>query len=146
MVRHLGTTNMTTTIELLPDLYAELDIYLRWLKIFGQPTIKTNSYDSGGVKQQVTTVGKAMTCSNCLKFRPYQAHTHTSEKCYFLHPELAPEGWTNYTEKKPKLASIAITPKSTSNDGVVNMELKAKIAELESMISFMGAMNEEETG
>jgi len=99
MVKHLGTTNITTAIELLPDLYAELDIYLRWLKIFGQPTIKTTSYDSGVVKQQITTGGKAMPCSNCLKFRPYQAQTHTCDKCYFLHPELAPEGWTNYTEK-----------------------------------------------
>ena len=42
----LGTTNITTTIELLPDLYAELDIYLRWVKIFGKPTIKSTRYDS----------------------------------------------------------------------------------------------------
>ena len=146
IVRHLGTTNITTTIELLPDLYAELDIYLRWLKIFGKPTIKSTSYDSGVVKQQITTGGKAIQCSNCLKFRPYQAQTHTIDKCYFLHPELAPEGWTNYAEKQPKLANLAITPKSTSNDGPEIMDLKAKIEDLESMLSFMGAINEEEQG
>ena len=92
----------------------------------GTPTIKSTSYDSGVVKQHITAGGKAIQCSNCLNFRPYQPQTHTIDKCYFLLPELAPEWWKNYAEKQLKLANLAIKPKSTSNDGTELMELREK--------------------
>ena len=62
IVKNLGTTDITTTIELLPDIYVELDIYLRWLKIFED---KPTSDDAKRVmKQQKITGGKATFCSH----------------------------------------------------------------------------------
>ena len=119
---------------------------MRWLKIFENPTIKSTSCDSGVVKQQITIGGKAIQFSNCLKIFPYQAQTHTTDKCYFLHPELSPKGWTNYAGKQPKLANLAIKPKSTSNDGAELMEMKATIDNLQSMLAAMGALAKEEDG
>ena len=65
-------------------------------------------------------------CGNFINQNFKNSH-FTIDKCYFLHPELAPEGWTNFADKQPKLANLALKPKSTSNDGADIMGLRATV-------------------
>ena len=125
IVKNLGTTDMKKTIELLPDIYAELDIYLRWQKLFEGPTINQSIDDAKGqVKQQKDIGRKATTCSSCFLFHPNQANTHTDNTWYILHPELSPGGW----KRNDKTAA-----KSNAHDDV------DELAEAQSHIAFLSA-------
>ena len=59
---------------------------------------------------------------------------------------MAPEGWTNFADKQPKLANLALKPKSTSNDGAELIERREKINDMQSMLAAMGALAAEEDG
>ena len=76
-IKNLGTTDINATIELLPDIYTELDNHLRWKQIFDCPdeqSIDTPPKDCSG-------------CSYCYPHNPHLSQFHADDNCFILHPE-----------------------------------------------------------
>ena len=103
IVKDLGTTDYETTIRMLPDIYSELEIYLRW-KIKDEKTDSEQQNDSDTENSNKPRVkeynGKLKSCTYCHINYPSLANSHNDEKCYFLHPERRDQSHKDYLERE----------------------------------------------
>ena len=138
IIKNLGTTDMNTTIELLPDIYTELDNYLRWKQIFDCPD-----------EDPITTPPKDFSgCSFCYPNNPHLAQFHTDDNCFILHPEKrhAMRKQGNEPLKPSKVAHNATKTKAQTEAPATKTKAQEDadtIMELQNTISFLTALQDQ---
>ena len=126
VVRDLGTTKITSTIKMLPDVYSESEIYIKWKKRSDETDSETVSVSKR--ENKVPMSGKY--CNNCINIRPNIARGHTEANCYYLHPEKRKE-----KEESDKAQRDRDIPKVAHFADVQAMRVEMK--EMELQLAFM---------
>ena len=136
IVKDLGTTKIARTIQMLPDIYSESEIYMKW-KQRSDDTDNEQILDiakEGSTKSRGTYSHRQ--CTHCLSSHPTIARSHTDATCYFLHPELRTEKEEKggYTEReherarrdkdlqKAKVAHVSLKTDRAKDDAIRALE------------------------
>ena len=153
IVRDLGTTKIMSTIQMLPDIYSEAEIYMKWK--LRSDEIEAEQVSALDKESKGTMSGRH--CTYCLSTRPNLARGHTDAMCYFLHPELRKERDERQRENteregerarrdkdQPKgvRALYAATVKQTDKDKI--MALEEEIAFLTCLKNDKGELGDED--
>ena len=115
VVRDLGTTKINSTIRILPDIYSESEIYMKWKQRSDETDDETESVLKideivSTLKRDNKVTIKGKFCSYCIDTRPYIARGHTDANCYYLHPEKRKEMESERAQRErdiPKVANAA---------------------------------------
>ena len=140
IVQDLGTSKIETTIKMLPDIYSESEIYMKWKQRCDETAceLAIDMDKEGTMKQKRTLSGRDSHCTHCLSNHPSIAKCHTDATCYFLHPELRRERDESEKARKDKdMARAKVAHVAIKTDRSKDEEIRA----LEDQLAFLTALH-----
>jgi len=130
-VKSLGTTDITSTIDMLDSLYDELEIYQGW-------TSKPKSGPPSKPEQpQVHARKDTKARQEIIKCTRDKCNSifHTAAECYFLHPELRPDFRVKEQKKKAFKAQVDNLAEDMSLSEASVASLVEQIAQLKAELA-----------
>ena len=131
-VKSLGTTDITSTIDMLDSLYDELEVYQTWTP--KSKVMQKSKSDKSQATEEPKDSKPKLDFIPCTK-QKCNSTRHSAEECYFLHPELRPDFRKNQGSKKSFKAQVANLAEDMTKSEASVASLADQLAQLKAELA-----------